>query len=175
MIVTGKELVCFLDIETTGLDPEEDLMLEIATVVTDLNFHELWSYESVIEQSRSTAIFFMGDYVLKMHTENGLLDEIENGRDMKQVEREILSFFEQAKAKKVFLAGNSVHFDRSFLHYYMPRLEELFYHGHYDVSAAARVTGLKYAHEAKGHRAMPDARCSLENARHFRKLAATLA
>ncbi len=171
----------FLDLETTGLDPYADHILELAFVVTDDAFNELGRFESVVVPPQLD-LLKMRSVVYDMHTRSGLVDQIVKAggfpdglaRAAKNVEgraiRVLWDIVEGTDHKRLILSGNTVHFDRSFLETQMPALEACFYHRHADVSAARTVLGAKALVPADqvAHRALADCEMSLAEARALR-------
>lgn len=168
----------FLDLETTGLNPKRDSILEIGMVVVSADrvcdqdtpldvFHSLVGAEIVPS--------YIADEVVKMHTESGLwLDVIRAGRkSVKEIEDEALDFLhEHCGDAKLTLAGFGVHFDLAFLRGYMPRLAAEFHYRLADVSAAYTVLGIerpKTEGDAR-HRAVPDCLAAVSSMIHLRRL-----
>jgi len=130
-------MIVWIDLETTGLDPDRDCLLEAAVVITDDELCQVDWYESVIKPKRR-ALRRMDDFVVDMHTKSGLLAELPSGRDVRVVEREILAFLDRhGLDKRLTLAGDSVHFDKSFLDRQMPELAKRFSHQILDVTSIA--------------------------------------
>jgi oligoribonuclease len=130
----GDKLL-WLDLETTGLDPEKGQILEVGVVVTDGDLKVLERAEWVVHHDPVPA---MDPWCLRTHTANGLLVECcDSGwKNVGEVESEILSMLRVRlglESKNVRLAGSSIHFDRAWAHIHMPRLDAWLHHRMVDV------------------------------------------
>lgn len=162
----------FLDLETTGLDPDAGAEpIEVAAVVTDGAFNELDRYQAVIYSPGSPSCWYPTCH--EMHRRSGLLDECwDNGLSRAEVGRALEAFLAPHHAAgTLHLAGNSVHFDRAFLKRYWPEVERLFHHRQLDVSSfrlvGERVTGAPGLPGKPEHRAMADVRRSIAELRYW--------
>jgi oligoribonuclease len=159
----------WLDFETTGLDPAKGCLLEVFAVATGSDLRPIDDgYHALIQP---WAVFPMDDYVRKMHTENGLLRELQEtgGRDADTVcdelEHYLYRHFGGVKGRAI-LAGASVHFDHAWLAFHLQRLNYLFSHRHYDVSALKMVAadaGMMWKKQA-AHRSRDDVFASIQDA-----------
>lgn len=126
---TAEPRLCWIDLETTGLDADRDVILEFGMIITDewgniipgLDYHSLVWEDSDHYRER---IEGMDSFVVNMHAESGLAEEItkgENVRSVNKVQREALTVLTEAGIAKgkLYLAGSSVHFDKGFLDHYM--------------------------------------------------------
>lgn len=164
----------FLDIETTGLCDKEDFILEIACVAFD-GTHVKDSRVRVIDPSEQSWAQRMNDYVYAMHTQNGLLDDIADGRGISSSEAEmaIVEFIKGYGLAKPIIAGNSIQFDRRFVRTQMPELDSILSHRMLDCStlkmfAAANWPGLVQARNVEpAHRALPDCMESIQTYKHY--------
>jgi oligoribonuclease len=160
----------FLDVETTGLSPKYHDILELATTVVDgTTLEEGASFHKVVYQPVNR-LAPMDAWCRKTHTESGLLDEVvESTFNIKQLDEEMYFFVSHNfGTDKVELAGNSVHFDMSFIKEHMPRTAALLSHRIVDVSGMARalrrlgVPIVKAGSGVVAHRAQPDVRQSID-------------
>ena len=78
----------FIDMEMTGLDVESNRIIEVAVIVTDLEFHELERYQAIIRQPQEF-IDAMDEWNVNTHTESGLITEISRGRLQQEVEMDL--------------------------------------------------------------------------------------
>lgn len=183
-------MIVWTDVETTSFDERHHLLLEVALVITDDDLVERGSVSVVIRPpfGADQARKMMDEYVLKMHTENGLLAELDGGVSLDTAGDMLVDFVTRSfLAKecpvdegKVFLskipfAGSTVGFDRRWLRHHVPRLESML--RSIDVSSftevAKRWAPLVYEARPKAgaaHRALADARESIEYLRFYRRV-----
>lgn len=167
----------WVDLETTGLDPKKDLILEGAVLITDGNLNVLSSYEQVIWQPESR-FDLMQPFVFEMHSESGLLHAVKkSSKGLEDFQRKFHGMLYDAGVEPFqgVIAGSTVHFDKAFLVEQIPSLRGFFSHRCFDTST------LKAAHklwmpcrdilaenEDAKHRAMADVKYSLELARYYK-------
>lgn len=135
-------MIVWVDIETTGLDPHRETMLEIGMVITDDRLVRIDHRDFVIAPYDRDAIKKMEPAVREMHTKNGLLDEVKSriAVDRATVEKELIEFMNGVLgSERPPMAGSSVHFDRSFLRVHMPLLEARFHYRNIDISTVKEL------------------------------------
>jgi oligoribonuclease len=169
--------LCFLDLETTGLDPKWDEVLEVGVVIYDpRNLEEVAAQNWVFHFDLGPeAPISPPERVVEMHTVNGLWDECRASiKKLYTSSDEIAAFIKDNEAGGSYLCGNSVHFDRSFL--LRPGgysiLDTLHSHRHLDVSTLNVVSDiwpnlLLRAPRGDAHRALPDCRDSIAQLEHY--------
>ena len=163
-----SETLLWLDLETTGLEPRDNSILEVAAFTAPLDnpFTLTPLYESVLRYEGSQEL--LDPTVLEMHTKNGLLDECtRTDVTLFHAEEAILSRL-PTNDHPFILAGSSVHFDHSFLRYWMHGFNKRISHRHYDVSAIklfAQSLGMPKLPKAEAHRAAADVMESVAHAK----------
>lgn len=143
---TDATPLVWMDLEMSGLDPEVNTILEIATIITDYNL-ELISEGPVIALYQPDEILdSMDDWNKEHHSKSGLLQRVrQSSISMTEAESMTLDFVKRYIAPgKVPLCGNSIWQDRRFLINYMPDLEKYFHYRNIDVSSIKELYRLWY-------------------------------
>lgn len=149
--------------EMTGLDIEKEVPIEIAAIVTDLEFKEVETYHAVIKQPKEY-LERMDDWNKKHHGASGLTAQIPNGKEPELVEGELINFIQRHFAEPAVIAGNSIGQDRLFINKYLPRLAAKLHYRMLDVTAWKIMMNEKYgikAEKKNAHRALDDIRESI--------------
>lgn len=131
-------MLYWIDIETTGLDPERDVILEIGCTVTDDHLNVVATMPDMLVSTPASRLERMDTFVQDMHERSGLSGELRagGGNHINLVAQRVRAFIVSVPdPNKRVLAGSSVHFDRTFLKKHMPKVDELFIHRHADCSA----------------------------------------
>ncbi len=171
-------MLVWMDLEMTGLDPERDKIVEIATLVTDDELELIDEGPDLVIATPPEALESMDEVVRQMHTRSGLLDAIATSDvTLKAATDETLEFVRKhaPEARKVPLCGNSIGTDRRFLAAYMPELEEYLHYRSIDVSTIKELARRWYPEAYVGapkkggaHRALDDIRESVEELKYWR-------
>ncbi|MBE1513602.1 oligoribonuclease [Nesterenkonia halotolerans] len=169
----------WIDCEMTGLNPDHDVLVEIAALVTDAELNILGEgVQVVIAPDPAERLETMAPIVQKMHTASGLLEDLKDGVSAQVAEQRVLEYVKAwiPEAGVAPLAGNSVHADKAFLRIGMP---ELMKHLHYriiDVSTIKELSSRWYPEAKKtapaktgNHRALGDIQDSIEELKHYRR------
>jgi oligoribonuclease len=170
------ERILWMDLEMTGLSFKDDLILEVAAIVTDWDFNEIATYQGVIKnrknllKKRITANSIFWDQ--NPESRDGLLSQNNDGRPLKKIEAELLRFIEDNFTKNVpvLLAGNSVHIDRRFILSNWPKLDARLHYRMLDVSAWKVVFDGKFGQrflKPDAHRALDDIRGSILELKYY--------
>lgn len=171
--------IVWIDCEMTGLDPNVDVLVEVAALVTDADLNVLGDGVQVVIKPPQAALEQMGDFVHQMHTESGLLDELASGVTVEEAEQQVLGYIKEfiPARRKAPLGGNSVGTDRTFLAKYMPELEDHVHYRNVDVSSIKELAKrwfprVYYAAPEKhgGHRALADITESINELKYFREV-----
>jgi oligoribonuclease len=172
-------MLAWMDLEMTGLDATRDVIVEIATLVTDDDLEVVAEGPDLVVHQAADVLATMGDYVREMHTRSGLLAEIEASTvSLEDAGKQTLAFLREHvdEARSVPLCGNSIGTDRRFLAAYLPDIEEFLHYRSVDVSTVKELARrwnpklLDGAPEKKeGHRALDDIRESVEELRYYRE------
>lgn len=159
----------WVDLETTGLDPDIHTITEIAMIVTkgpETGFGEIDRYESVIAVPGSVPWSLPA---LRMAEESGLFEELEAGKGS-PMERVVVEAVRMIlKYDRPILASRNTSFERSFLKKYLLPLEELLHYREFDVTPLRLIDPLPFTNNDPGtpHRAMYDIERDLNGARAF--------
>ncbi len=167
----------WIDLEMTGLDPDSDLIIEIATVVTDKDLNILANGPVLAVHQSDDALAAMDDWNQKHHGQSGLIERVKASTiNAAEAERLTLEFLKDwVPANTSPICGNSIGQDRRFLYRYMPTLEAYFHYRNIDVStvkelAARWAPAVKdgFNKESK-HQALDDIIESIEELRYYRE------
>ena len=170
--------IVWIDCEMTGLELENDALIEVAALVTDFELNQLGDGVDVVIKPEPAALEQMGDFVRDMHTRSGLLAELDEGVSMEEAQALVLEYVMQhaPEAGKAPLGGNTVSTDRGFLERDMPQLAGHLHYRTIDVSSIKELSRRWYPRAyfnapAKhgGHRALADIRESIAELRYYRE------
>ncbi len=158
----------WVDLEMTGLDPNKDLILEIAAEITDFDFKTLATYEAIVKQPQDKVIALMSaNSWWQNFPENRdlFIEKLKFGKDLKEVEEELIALVgEYFSSEPVYLAGNSIHSDRKFIAKYWPKLDLRLHYRMLDVSSFKILMQGKYGYnfeKKEVHRAFDDIQASI--------------
>ena len=171
----AESRLVWIDLEMTGLEPDENTIIEIATIVTESDLSIVAEGPSFAIDVGKEELVKMDNWNVKHHTENGLLDRIQSdGVSMENAERQTLEFLkEHCSPGQSPLCGNTIGQDRRFLRRYMPDLHEFFHYRSVDVTSIKILARSWYPEVGKwrknsGHRALDDIRGSIEELSYYR-------
>lgn len=161
----------WVDLEMTGLDSQNDVIIEVAAEVTDFNFKTLASYEAVIYHP-DEVLERANEWAKAQHAKSGLTERVRSeGRDERDVVHELVGFIQaQFGEEPAVLAGNSIHNDRQFIKRWWPEVEDVLHYRMLDVSAWKVLMQAKYdvSFEKKEvHRAFDDIQASIAELQHY--------
>jgi len=167
----------WLDLETTGLNPSTNRILEVAAVATDANLKVLGTYNKVLEYSEYDLEYSqLHPDVVRMHTDNGLFEDCKKSvATHTQVDAELVEWAASLKlGEKPLLAGNTVHFDKAFLAEHMPLFNGVLHYRILDVSTIKEMLrnfyNLKIPKASGNHRAANDVHASIDEFQKYRSI-----
>lgn len=160
----------WIDMEMTGLDERIDSILEVAVIITDLQFNPVETYHRIVYQP-AEVLAGMNAWCQKAHKESGLVAKVPGGTPLEQVERDLVGLIEEHFGKEeVVLAGNSVGNDRRFVDKYLPLVAGKLHYRLIDVSSFKEVFREKYGikfDKISTHRALADIQESINELKMY--------
>mgnify|MGYP002700811920 FL=1 len=177
LIMNKKTNLIWIDLEMTGLIPESDVIIEIATVVTDANLNVIEEGPSLAIHQNSDLLNGMDDWNTNQHNRSGLVQRvIESKVSTAEAESQTLDFLikyvDQGASP---MCGNSICQDRRFLYNYMPKLEKFFHYRHIDVSTLKELAVrwkpsiISSTYKKSRHLALSDVYDSIDELKHYRE------
>jgi oligoribonuclease len=165
----------WLDLEMTGLDPQRDVILQAAIVITTASLTPLEEFACDVWQPAS-ALEHMGPYVREMHQKTGLLGRLSNSRtDLFAAEKQLLDRITGWCSYPALLCGNTIGQDKRFIDRYMPGLSGYLSYRSIDVSSLKMLAKLWYGDAAMyakptdaEHDALFDVKQSIAELAHYR-------
>ncbi|HVF04325.1 MAG TPA: oligoribonuclease [Frankiaceae bacterium] len=168
----------WIDLEMTGLDPERDVVLEIAALITDSQLEPVGEGLDIVVHQPAEALAGMVDVVRDMHARSGLTDAVlASTVSLADAEAAVLDLVKQhvPEPRSVPLCGNSIATDRTFIVRHMPALDAYLHYRMIDVSSIKELARRWYPkayygapQKAGGHRALADIQESVEELRYYR-------
>jgi oligoribonuclease len=166
--------ILWVDLEMTGLDPNKDVILEVAAEITDFDFKTLGSYEARVKHKRETVAERMQlNTWWKEYPENRdeFLQKLDGGLPLGEVERQLITLVEAHFGHEpAILGGNSIHNDRNFIKYWWPQFDLKLHYRMLDVSALKVFMQGKYGVEFEKkdvHRAFDDIQASIAELQYY--------
>ncbi len=167
----------WIDLEMTGLDPAQDTILEIATIVTDSDLNQLAEGPVIAVHHSDDVLANMNEWCIKTHGETGLTERVRKSTiSLAEAEQQTLEFLKPYLDAGISpMCGNTIGQDRRFLDRYMPELHDFFHYRSVDVSTLKELARrwnpeLLNQFTKKGtHLALEDIRESIEELRFYRK------
>lgn len=164
----------WVDLEMTGLDPENDVILEVAAEVTDFAFKTLASYEACLMQPKELVVERMQKnnwWAEFPENRDEFVRKLEQGKPSTQVEQDLVALIEKHfGTEPAVLAGNSIHNDRNFIKHWWPGLDLKLHYRMLDVSSLKILMQGKYGvqfEKKEVHRAFDDIQASIAELQYY--------
>ena len=166
----------WIDLEMTGLDPDKDVIIEIATLITDADLNILAEGPTYAVHQPDSILATMDEWNTNQHGKSGLTQRVRDSKiSPAQAEADTIAFLEQWVPKgKSPICGNSICQDRRFLVRGMPQLEAYFHYRNLDVSTIKELARrwrpdvLAGVKKTSAHLALDDIKDSIAELQHYR-------
>ncbi|WP_448126694.1 oligoribonuclease [Salinicola sp. NYA28a] len=174
---TRSDLLVWIDLEMTGLDPDRERIIEVATLITDAELNLIAEGPVLAVHQPDALLDGMDEWNQKTHGESGLIQRVrESAIDTAEAERRTLAFLATYVSPGTSpVCGNSVHQDRRFMEREMPALNDFFHYRNLDVSTLKELAKRWNPAAASSftkqntHQALDDIRESLAELKHYRE------
>lgn len=164
----------WVDLEMTGLNPKEDVLLEVGVEITDFNFKTLETYETRIRQDRDVVVERMQANIWWRDfpaNRDEFINKLDEGKPLATVEQEMIELVSRHWSNEMaVLAGNSIYNDRLFIKQWMPALDLKLHYRMLDVSSLKILMQGKYGvifEKQEVHRAFDDIQASIAELQHY--------
>lgn len=173
----SKKYMVWMDCEMTGLDPVKDVLLEIATIITDYDLNVIAHGPVLAIRQSEARLAGMDAWNRRTHRKSGLIDRVRtSGMSVAEAERETLAFVKKyCYAQTAPLCGNSIGQDKRFLAKYMPQLHDFLHYKVVDVSSIKVLVTEWYDGRYRSpdkkelHRALDDIEESIAELAYYRE------
>ena len=177
MSIDKQQTLIWIDMEMTGLEPEQDRIIEVATLITDGDLNVLAEGPVLAVHQSDETLAGMDEWNQRTHGDSGLVERVRNSKlNESDVEAQTIAFLQRyAERGSSPMCGNSVHQDRRFMVKYMPSLADFFHYRNLDVSTVKELAKRWRPDVASGykkqsnHQAMDDIRDSVDELKHYRE------
>ena len=172
-----KTNLIWIDLEMTGLIPEYDVIIEIATVVTDAQLNVVDEGPSIAIHQSNEILDGMDEWNTNQHNHSGLVKRVQESKiSIAEAESQTLNFLmKYVDLGASPMCGNSICQDRRFLYNYMPDLEKFFHYRHIDVSTLKELAVrwkpniISTSYKKSRHLALSDIYDSIDELKHYRE------
>ena len=176
-ITPRDDLLVWVDLEMTGLEPEKDMILEIATLITDNSLEIVAKGPELIIYQSDVVLGSMNAWCKKQHGKTGLTEAVRASTiSLQEAERQTLEFIQTYCKKQTSpLCGNTIYQDRAFLHKHMPKIDQFLHYRIIDVSSVKELVKRWYPQnpsiefkKSDSHRALADIQESVSELKQYR-------
>ena len=172
----NPNMLVWMDLEMTGLNPEHDRIIEMATIITDGDLRTIAEGPVIVIHQKQELLDGMDEWNTRTHNRTGLVQKVKHSHiTERQAEIETLDFIQRHTIKgKAPLCGNTICQDRRFLYKYMPELINWLHYRNVDVSSFKEMARhwspsiLEGFEKRATHQALDDIKESIEELRYYR-------